>query len=339
MQTLLTCGQGASQDDITRAEYIQHWMSTLLLGAPRLTSLTVLTDGVSWPPVLGQLALRHLELQMRYVSPWLDAILADLSLCSCLETLAIVGDHVDQGYPSLELPELPLHDMTTLKRLDLVGWAPWDNFSLPPGCMLRFLAVWKTEDQWQRWQNMGHPTAMLYLVCRELQAWPTGIQDMSGLQFLKLHCRGLQNQDLAALQHIPIVSLRFSELTPLLLTSGSWQSLQIWGSAGFSVSFSDVDKFVRDTARFLFCCRSQAVGGMFGVLSAACARQGVACHECRHTKRVARPSRYISVTCLNNVKLCTVGGAFRNHERFIKTDEDSDDNYWPSRAAYPELYG
>ncbi|CAL5225547.1 g8380 [Coccomyxa viridis] len=59
----------------------------------------------------------------------------------------------------------------------------------------------------------------------------------------------------------------------------------------------------------------------------------------RHTKRVARPSRYISVTCLNNVKLCTVGGAFRNHERFIKTDDDSDDNYWPSRAAYPELYG
>ena len=334
LQTFGVCGEGASQDDITRAECFQHWLSALLLGAPRLTSLFALTDGVSWPPVLGQLSLRHLPLKMRYVRPWLDVIMADLSQCSCLETLTIVGDHVEYGCESLELPELHLHDVTSLKRLDLVGWVPWESFTLPPGCMLRFLANWKTQDQWQRWQSKGHPTDMLYLVCRELQAWPTGIQDMSGLQFLKLQCRKLQGQDLAALKHIPHVSLRFSEFTTLSLSSGCWQSLQIWGSAGFSVSFSNVDKFVRDTERFLLCCSSREVGGMYGVMRAACARQGVACHECRHVRSTAVAPHKKSITCLNNVKLCEARGSFSKHEGLMETDDD----YWPSRAVYPELY-
>ena len=70
---------------------------------------------------------------------------------------------------------------------------------------------------------------MLYLVCTELQAWPIGGEEMSGLHFLRFYCKGLQEQDLAAFQQIPHVTLGFSEFSTLFHSTGSWQSLQIWG--------------------------------------------------------------------------------------------------------------
>ncbi|CAL5218832.1 g563 [Coccomyxa viridis] len=74
--------------------------------------------------------------------------------------------------------------------------------------------------------------------------------------------KSMENQDLAALKRIPHVCLEFTEFSTLLLTSGSWQSLQIKGKAGFSVSFSSVSAFVGGTKRFLFECTGQDGGLM-----------------------------------------------------------------------------
>ena len=169
---------------------------------------------------------------------------------------------------------------------------------------------------------------MLHLTCMKLRAWPAGVGEMSGLQYLNLYSKSMQNQDLAALQHIPHVILTVRMHSTFLMTSGSWQSLEISGwRAGFSVNFSYADAFVKDTKRFLFVSRSQEAQSMYAHLRAACARQWVACHECEHLNKVAR---------LGNVRLCQypdpLGGA---HESLISIDEDC---IWPDWRVYPELY-
>ena len=173
-----------TKDSSMRGVYFQHWMSALLLGSPRLASLSMRADGVPLPPVLGRLSVRNLELTMQEVKPWLHLIMADLSLCSSLESLKIADDWMEEGVISKGLPDLFLHDVTTLKTVELVGWYPEEHFSLPPGCMLHVVVIMDSQAQWHQWQEKGL-TSMLYLDCTELQAWPTGIQEinmMSGLR-------------------------------------------------------------------------------------------------------------------------------------------------------------
>ena len=316
-----------------RDEYFQSWMSALLLGATKLTSLSVVADGVPWPPVLGLLSLRHLELIMAFEKPWLNVILADLSLCPCLETLKLVDDAFDEGLLSTSLPDLYLHDVTTLTNVDFLGWYPWDRFTLPPGCLLRLRMVLDSPADWHQWQRRGCSTSMLFLVCTKLRAWPTGIQEMSGLRFLNLHCMRMQDQDLAALQQIPHITLQFTEFSTLQLSGGSWQSLQIQGEGGFQVSFSSADQFVRGTTRFLFVCPSREAGELCRVLRAACTRQGVTCHECEHLQGQRGHPDGVSVARISNVKLCEKAAAVE-HEQLIPLDG----HMWPHRDHYPELY-
>ena len=157
---------------------------------------------------------------------------------------------------------------------------------------------------------------------------------------MELCCKGMQDQDLAALQHVSFVILGFEEFSTLRLTSGSWRSLHIAGYAGFSVSFSNVDAFVRDTQRFPFECTSQEARGMSMELRAACMRQGVACHECEHPCWHWRAPAGSKFATLSNLKLCrapervTTHG---DHEPFKHIDPSS--RVFPHRATYPELYG
>lgn len=335
LQDLGIYGEEVSQDTDTRDEYVQSRMVALLLGAPKLTSLSMVVDGVPWPPVLGLLTIRHLELTMTFEKPWLSVMLADLSLCACLETLKLVDDVLDYNLDteSMTLPDLFLHDVTTLKSVDLIGWYPWDSVTLPPGCLLRVMVAFKTQDEWHRWQRRGCPTSMLHLVCMKLRAWPAGLGAMSDLQHLNLHCKRSRDQDLAALQHIPHVVLEVQKFSKILLTSGSWQTLHISGRDGFHVTFQDVNAFVRDTEQFLLVCTSQEARQMYRVLRAACVSQGVACYECEHTGRLPDDDR---VARLSNVKLCKASEVVETsgeHEQLLCVDE-----HWPSRAAYPELY-
>ena len=178
--------------------------------------------------------------------------------------------------------------------------------------------------------------SMLYLSCM-VNAWPAGIQDMSDLQFLALHCISIQDQDLAVLQHIPHVYLDLRWHSRFLLTSGSWQSLQIRGMFGFQVTFSDADHFVRETKQFYFESRDLYSTDVYEVLRAACTRQGVACHQCEHTRAVeySGDKKFIS---LSNVKLCKThedgtSGTHHDHKKLLHLH-----GYWPDRGAYPELY-
>ena len=312
---------------------MHRWMLALLLGATKLTSLSLVTEDVFWPPVLGLLSLRHLELTMLFVNPRLAVLLADLRY-SCLETLIIAAEPRDDDLPSSDLPDLSLHDVATLKSVEVRGWYPRGKFTIPPRCLLQLIVILRKHAQWLRWQRKGCPASMLHLVHMKLQAWPAGIAEMPGLRFLELHCTKMQGQDLAALQHIPHVCLGFAEFSTLLLTSGSWQSLQVRGEAGFSVDFYNVGAFVRGTERFLFECASQEAGPMYRVLRAACRRQGVACHECEHPRGSLGG---ISIASLSDVKLCRKSESVyaSEHRRLV---HDTDDYYWPSKAAYPELY-
>ncbi|CAL5225523.1 g8354 [Coccomyxa viridis] len=112
---------------------LQCWTLALLVKSTKLELLSVYTDGIPWLPVLGLLHIRHLELIMKDVKPWLDVILTDLSLCSCLETLKIADERVDNNYHSKRLPDLLLREVATLKSVELVGWYPKQEVTLPQG--------------------------------------------------------------------------------------------------------------------------------------------------------------------------------------------------------------
>ena len=181
---------------------------------------------------------------------------------------------------------------------------------------------------------------MLCLECTKLRAWPTGIPEMSGLRYLYLYCTRMQDQNLAALQHIPHVSPVFDKFSTFVLTSGSWRSLEIWEEAGFHIRFFNVDAFVRGTERFLVECPSQEAEGMYRMLRAACMRQGVACHGCEHLEGYPERTR---VARLSNVELCRAPADedVTEAEEFLSwTDHDPlirSNNFWPERAAFPEV--
>ena len=321
---------------------LQCWTLALLVKSTKLELLSVYTDGIPWLPVLGLLHIRHLELIMKDVKPWLDVILTDLSLCSCLETLKIADERVDNNYHSKRLPDLLLREVATLKSVELVGWYPKQEFTLPQGCVLRLAAVLCTPALWEELQARGCPLSMLYLACIQLQAWPRGVPLMSDLQYLELYCSSMHNQDLAALQHIPHLCLRFEKYSTFHMISGTWRSFQITGDGGLSIKFSNVDAFVRGTERFLLECGNSAeTEKLYKVLRAACMRQGVGCHECTHLRTLQWRTDEL-IVCLSNVDQCTpaflarsrsIPEAGRNHKRIIRTDK-----LWPSKEAYPELY-
>ena len=327
--------EGEETRDSTAGDFLQRWMSALLLHSPNLTSLTVRTDAVPWPPVLGLMSLRHLELNMRERRPWLEPMLEDLSFCPCLETFKLGNDdgEIDNNVPSQSLnATISLHSVTTLKSMEVYNWYPTYRFTLPVGCLLRLAMVLQIGSQWVDWQRMGLPLSMLHLVCMKLRAWPAGIGEMSGLQYLYLACKRMQSQDLAVLQHIPHVSLSVARLNTFLLTSGSWESLQLLGYPGFSINFANADAFVRGTKRFLFLCSSQEAEGMYALLRAACMRQWVACYECAHSYSNHQIARF------SNLKLCREHGTAIpsfSHERLISY---STNDFWPDSAVYPELY-
>ena len=325
--------------------YFQSWISALLTSATQLTSLTIAADGVPWTSVMGLLSIRQLEISMCQIKPWLRSIAADLSFCSCLESLKIVDIEIRDHGNSMDLPDLFLHNVATLQSVDLIGWYPKKNLTLPPGCLLRMVLLLDTA-RWDRWQRKAWPTSMLYLSCMDSRPLPTCLQPMSSLQYLALHCRDMQNQDLAALQHIPHVYLGLESFSTFQLTirSGSWQSFQLHGAAGFSIEFSDADSFVRDTRRFHFEGNDLTAEGLLGVLQEACIRQNVTLHHCVHRlTRDGHPSGG-KIASLSNVKMCRTRGhdkvdhlsareIYGQHDKLLHLH-----GYWPDRAAYPELY-
>ena len=338
LQTLEINGEEHSAHASGEDCYLQPWLRALLSGATRLTALSIVADSIPWPPVLGLIPIRQLEISMRWVKPWLDVITADLSLCSSLEALKIADIGIRDHKQSMGLPDLLLHDISTLQRVELIGWYPKERFMLPPGCLLR-MVLNLTAAEWEDLQGKACSTSMLYLSGLDVQAWPAGIQSMSKLQFLALHSSSMKDQDLAMLRHIPYVYLDLKFYSTFTLSSGSWQSLQICGALGFKIDFSDADSFVRDSGQFYFEGSSffnKYTEGTFKVLSEACTRQGVAYHQCVYEKAREYASD-MGIASFSSVELCKTlehdTSGIHRHERLLHLH-----GYWPDRGTYPELY-
>ena len=101
------------------------------------------------------------------------------------------------------------------------------------------------------------------------------------MEFLAIHCAAMQLADLGILRRIPFVDLHFEQETILVLSAGSWQSLETHGQKGFHIDFRDIDAFVQDINRFLFKGGSES---MYSLILEANKRQKLPClcrRQCR----------------------------------------------------------
>ena len=160
------------------------------------------------------------------------------------------------------LPKVHLAALTKLKRLDLVGWMPQSEFTLPPECKLYATLLCDRERPWeQQWRLMQRHLTMLYLEeaggdPRGLaqDEWPRGLESLTRLQYFGWRVEKVFMQDLAGLKGIPNVNLTFTRMAYLTMTGGTWQSLEILGEDGLCIRCrgAAADAFVRGTTRFLF---------------------------------------------------------------------------------------
>ena len=229
---------------------------------------------------------------MDFSTPLLESIIADLRFCSSLESLTIAREQICDDIRSEDLPDLILHELSSLKIVQLRGWCPRNRFTIPSRCVVRLFMAAETPDEWLQWQRRGCPTSMLCLTYMGLQTWHAGIGQVSGLQYLDLHMQSMQEQDLGAFDQIPHVRLTVKRYSTFLLTRGSWRSLHIVASDEIYIKFSDTKAFVRGTERFLLDQEgnSEKARSLFCLLGRTCRRQGVACQKCEHThKRFGKP--------------------------------------------------
>lgn len=229
--------------------------------------------------MLKPLRLQHLELKISEPQPWLGGLLADLSHCPTLERFKLVGHKPHSEKESLSLPDLDLHAMPKLKHVELEGWFPNHDFSLPPDCLLRLhVACWPTLLWEQHSDSIRLHTTVLWLA-EGVPYWPR-FQGFQNLQYLFLEqweCGHMEALDLGDLKDIPHVRMYLVGHTEFSLSAGSWQSLEIAGIQGFSIAFSDADAFVRGTT-FLFAifeAQDAAYEDLKRALQVACSKNAV----------------------------------------------------------------
>lgn len=115
------------------------------------------------------------------------------------------------------------------------------------------------------------------------------VQDLQG--FAQLQCLTLEithfsrvgepKPDLAALQCIPHVRMCLYDYQHLLLTAGSWQSLEIVSPLGFNIAFSDCRQFVTGAQEFLFVGFATIPVDTIVAIMKACQEYGTHCCELR----------------------------------------------------------
>ena len=269
------------------SQRLRPWVDKLLLlGVADIRGLRLNADMVACPQVLGQLTLRHLELELTDSSmPHLKEIMGALHKCNTLEYITIGQFNHDCLWPRYtdELPDLCLCKAPNLKHVHLQACFPYGRLCLPPGCQVRldlnsYPYLW--EHKWQ--SKYGRILmACIPVMCLDInytcgRPWPSHMQEFKALQYLEMK-HPPSHTDLATLQHIPRVKLRLLYNT-IKHTAGSWQSLEIYSHDGFDIGFADIDAFVRDNARYLLISGkgTPAWRGMRDALCVASTRQGVA---------------------------------------------------------------
>lgn len=254
--------------------------------------------------MLRLVPLKELELKLQGAQPWLPTFLADISYCSTLESLKITAGEPDIVSQSALLPDVYLNAMPNLKHVELEGWYPGHNLSLPPGCLLRLHIACGPSLVWgegQAFESIKQHTLVLCLADLLVADWPCEIQAFERLRYLELWWgRSTEELDLARLKHIPHVRLRLYSYAELSLTSISWQSLEILAARGdFKIAFSDVSAFVRGTKEIIFSCSDsdEETHLMMESIQDACRRHGVECYvSCRQYLKDAEYDGYNYIT-------------------------------------------
>ena len=315
--------QGMSFKDTQYELQFQPCMRALLQGATNLKALRLHPHGTDSMSLLSSCSLKHLELHIpskAFTGAWRGQF-PDLRACLMLESLKVSTTIHDEDYSYfVPLPGLRLRYMSKLRHIELEEQTlPWHCLELPPGCQL--------------FVRLSQPLHEIFcgnageLVCKQtrvmwLREWYTSWQtDLARFQHLQLlvmevdKCSQSPPLDLAKLQHIPHVRLLSKHPVSLVLTEGSWQSLEILGERGVHVTFSDVDAFVTRTKLFSFCCSDtfflsdfrrgatsrKSPAMMMERLQAACSKHSVECYTTSHNDH-SWPFT-VKVTRLSNRKL------------------------------------
>ena len=240
------------------AEYVplcQMWLSQLLHSSPNITILSMCLSAHQ-PPALWEFPLRHLDLCIQVGQPWLVECLEDLSHVTTLESLTMRFSTF--GRPFGPLPDLHLESVRSLKHVKLLHLLPTETFSLPKGCQLHLHA--RCFDEWVKHSHaIEQDTSVLRLCGVGRKEWPARIQQFSNLQLLEIELLLVMNWnfvhpeplDIADLRHIPHVRLHdHAGVMALKITAGFWQSLEISGVRGLTIS--DIDAFLKGTKSFTF---------------------------------------------------------------------------------------
>ena len=237
------------------ASLVQQWTHALLRAAISLEALKITATSAPCSPVLGfPPNLKYVELRLQEPQECLGSFFVDLRFCSCLESFKITQyDHLTYETDPQKLPEVQQDCLPNLKRVELMGWLPGTEFTLPPHCKLRVEVECGASLPWkEQWRAMQGYLTMLLLDESGLKGWPAGLERLSQLMYLELRCTGFRGDDLAVLKAIPHVDLFLDGVASLILSNGTWQSLKVESSHALCVTFADADAFVRGTERFLF---------------------------------------------------------------------------------------
>ncbi len=214
-------------------------------------------------------------------------------------------------YGSKVLPSMHLHSMPRLKHVRLVRCLKVQTLTLPADCALFLDACCDNGFKWHaRCQKFQGHTSVLRLSTDDIQ-WPTAIQGFSKLSYLELRMKDLFLEDLAGLQHIPHVRIvsdgASSDNTCVMqLTSGSWQTLEVFFFGHLNLTMSDVNCFVRNTERFTFSLdnthRAADPPRLFKEILRACQGRKKACHVHAHKATLeGKEATYVTLSTSKEV--------------------------------------
>ena len=339
---------------------LEKWKQALLVGSVNLEALMICAKAAPCPPALGCLPrLRYLELTL-WSEAGLSTFFADLSCCPSLESFKLTEGALDFVEGCRKLPDIDLGAMPKLRRVELEGWLPAAIFSLPSGCELKVVATCGVRNLWdEHWRAMQRSLTVLDLWDIGLQQWPAGLERLSRLQFFRTFFSEDMEQDLAVLSAIPHVDLHFGCKASLVVTDGVWQSLEVHGTDGLHIAFTDADVFVRGTERFLFSSTGpvEISQPMSAAIMVACSRQLKKCYRCRFKARYQNQQVVRLSICADAMRLepsCdgkTVpsGGL---HDGYAGTPEDSplwerlsskhlvtQEDVWPKWEPFKWVFG
>ena len=321
---------------------------TLLLRARSIKALSTHLAAVPRSIHLSHLPLRHLEIFVcSRCTHSLALLLYDISHNCTLESFTLAFNPIDgvKGMrDSLQLPDMHLRSMPSLKHVRLDSCFPVGELSLPDDCSLFLEAVCIKDIMWdQHWEKLQRHTIILRLNTAELVDRPGGLQSFSKLQYLELKAKGNWTQDLAGLQHVPHVKVIADGKYIMPSTGGSWESLEIFVFGKLDASLFGVESFVRDIRSFTLMSESQheASQELMRKIQDECLRQGKACHVVQHHdkqcgKRGAPKGKLVDYVILSTSKeraekfplvYYIYGGPLVSFERG-KTLADPED-FWP----------